>query len=68
MAPRMIDTPLLDQLLGDRKSQILDATAANLPTQRVGSPEDVAKAILFLMTSRFVTGEVLHVDGGGRLA
>lgn len=64
----MIDTPLLDQLLGDRKSQILDATAANLPTQRVGSPEDVAKAILFFMTSRFVTGEVLHVDGGGRLA
>ncbi|WP_425373803.1 SDR family oxidoreductase [Phyllobacterium salinisoli] len=38
-----------------------------LPTRNIGRPEDIAAAILFLMANRFVTGEVLHVDGGGRL-
>lgn len=34
---------------------------------RLGSPEDVARALLFLVESDFVTGEVLVVDGGSRL-
>jgi pteridine reductase len=32
---------------------------------RWGEPEDVARAVLFLASSRFVTGQVLYVDGGG---
>jgi len=32
--------------------------------QRIGEPEDVAKAVLFLLDSDFVTGQVLRVDGG----
>jgi hypothetical protein len=31
---------------------------------RVGNPEDVAEAYLFLMRERFITGEVIDVDGG----
>jgi len=34
------------------------------PLQRHGSPEDVARAVLFLLRSPFVTGQVLYVDGG----
>lgn len=66
VAPGMIDTPLLDHLLGDNKSQVFDGTAASLPARRVGLPDDVAQAVLLLLTNGFITGEILHVDGGGR--
>ncbi|NKJ40530.1 SDR family oxidoreductase [Rhizobium sp. SG570] len=68
VSPGMVDTPLLDGLMGDAKRQVLEQTASTLPTRNVGRPEDIAQAILFLMANRFVTGEVLHVDGGGRWA
>ncbi|SCC27723.1 SDR family oxidoreductase [Kosakonia oryziphila] len=66
IAPGMIDTPLLDALMGDEKRKVLEQTASNLPAKVVGRPEDIAQAALFLMSNRFITGEVLHVDGGGR--
>lgn len=66
IAPGMVDTPLLDILMGEGKLKVLEQTASNLPAGVVGRPEDIALAALFLMSNRFVTGEVLHVDGGGR--
>lgn len=41
--------------------------AKRLPVGRIGQPEDIADAILFLMRNGFVTGTVLHVEGGQRL-
>ncbi|MDX1432418.1 MAG: SDR family oxidoreductase [Gammaproteobacteria bacterium] len=41
-----------------------DHHAARLPVGRIGRPEECAHAALYLMTNGFVTGEVLHVDGG----
>ncbi|MDH5234333.1 MAG: SDR family oxidoreductase [Gemmatimonadota bacterium] len=41
--------------------------AADTPLQRLGTPEDVAGAVLYLLDAPFVTGEVLHVDGGRRV-
>lgn len=38
-----------------------------LPLKRVGSPECVSDAILFLLKSEFTTGQVIHVDGGRHL-
>lgn len=40
--------------------------AAVLPGKRVGTAEEVAQAMLMLMTNAYMTGEVLHIDGGGR--
>jgi NAD(P)-dependent dehydrogenase (short-subunit alcohol dehydrogenase family) len=40
--------------------------AAVLPGKRVGTAEEVAQVILMLMTNAYMTGEVVHVDGGGR--
>ncbi|MBI2435879.1 MAG: SDR family oxidoreductase [Candidatus Hydrogenedentes bacterium] len=37
------------------------------PLHRIGSPEDVAEAVLFLLRSSFMTGQVLLVDGGRHL-
>jgi pteridine reductase len=34
------------------------------PLRRLGSPEDVAQAVVFLLEARYVTGEVVRVDGG----
>jgi NAD(P)-dependent dehydrogenase (short-subunit alcohol dehydrogenase family) len=34
------------------------------PQQRIGAPEDIAQAVLFLLRSRFITGQVIYVDGG----
>jgi NAD(P)-dependent dehydrogenase (short-subunit alcohol dehydrogenase family) len=38
-----------------------------VPLRRLGSPEDIARAAVYLVGSDFVTGEVLTVDGGQRL-
>src|SRR5690606_32118119 len=49
----------------DRRAQLLRATAL----QRLGEPADVAGAVLYLLRdARYVTGEVLRVDGGRWLA
>jgi NAD(P)-dependent dehydrogenase (short-subunit alcohol dehydrogenase family) len=41
-----------------------DALAKRHPLGRVGEIDDVVKAVLYLENSPFVTGEILHVDGG----
>jgi pteridine reductase len=42
----------------------LDRLAQRIPLRRVGSAEEVATALLFLLRSDFVTGEVIQVNGG----
>lgn len=42
----------------------LKKLAANLPLERHGSPHDVAQAVIFLLQSTFITGQVIFVDGG----
>ncbi len=45
----------------------LDKLAPQLPLQRHGDPEDITSAVLFLLQSRFITGQVIYVDGGVHL-
>jgi len=40
--------------------------AAILPGKRIGTAEEVAQAMLMFMTNEYITGTVLHIDGGGR--
>jgi len=65
VAPGLIDTPLWDAFGPQR--QAFAARAAKLPVGRIGRPEEVAEAVIFLMTNGFVTGTVLPIDGGGGL-
>jgi NAD(P)-dependent dehydrogenase (short-subunit alcohol dehydrogenase family) len=67
VSPGWIDTPIWDTIAGQSKSARLDAMAARLPAGRVGTPGDVARAVLALITNPFITGTVVHVDGGQRL-
>jgi NAD(P)-dependent dehydrogenase (short-subunit alcohol dehydrogenase family) len=41
-----------------------DALAALHPVGRIGDTSDIVEAIAYLETAEFVTGEILHVDGG----
>jgi len=45
----------------------LERKAGKIPAQRVGSPQEIAKALLFLLRSDFVTGELIFVTGGQHL-
>jgi NAD(P)-dependent dehydrogenase (short-subunit alcohol dehydrogenase family) len=67
VSPGWTDTPLWDTIAGEGKTERLAGMAARLPAGRVGQPGDVAQAFLSLMRNGFITGTVLHVDGGQRL-
>lgn len=45
----------------------LDRLARNIPAQRTGSPDAIAKALIFLLESDFITGELIFVTGGEHL-
>jgi NAD(P)-dependent dehydrogenase (short-subunit alcohol dehydrogenase family) len=69
VCPGDIDTPMLASecaQLGEDKAAFMRA-AANRPLARVGTPDDVANAVLFLASpmSNWITGAALVVDGGG---
>lgn len=65
VAPGLIDTPLWDSFGPQRDAILAQATA--LPVGRIGRPDEVAAAVLLLMSNGFVTGTVLAIDGGGSL-
>lgn len=69
VSPGWVDSPVWRFIADDEgKAAAHEAMAKRLPAGRIGQPADVADAIRFLMRNRFVTGTVLHVDGGHRLA
>ena len=67
VSPGWVDTPIWETIAGDAKSERLAAMAARLPARRVGTPADLAAAYAAVLDNGFVTGTVVHVDGGHRL-
>jgi pteridine reductase len=50
-----------------RDERYLEALARRIPLRRHGTTEDVVAAVLFLLGSDFMTGQVIYVDGGAHL-
>jgi NAD(P)-dependent dehydrogenase (short-subunit alcohol dehydrogenase family) len=63
LVPGATDTPMIRKAL---TPEALDALAASHPIGRLGRPEELAKAVLFLASddASFVTGTAMYVDGG----
>lgn len=66
IAPGFIETPMTGVLTDEQKARILPA----IPTGRMGTPEEIAAAALFLASNEaaYVTGQTLHVNGGMYMA
>ena len=69
ICPGDTDTPMLRveaRQLGENEKTFLD-DAADRPLQRIGTPQDIAQAVLYLCSdaASYVTGSSLVVDGGG---
>ena len=66
VTPGLIDTPLLHAAYGANRDALVNSRAAALPGKRIGTADEVAQAIIMLMTNEYINGAVLHIDGGGR--
>ena len=66
VAPGFVETPMTDALSVEQKAQL----AGRIPLARLGRPEDVAAAVLYLASDEagWVTGATLHVNGGMMMA
>lgn len=64
IAPSLTATDLAEKLISTPEK--LEASNKRHPLQRIGTVEDIASAALFLLSekSAWITGQVLHVDGG----
>ena len=68
VSPGSIDTPGLSGLLGSSEAgqERLKNVSTNVPLGRLGTPDEIAKAVVFLASddASYVTGIELFVDGG----
>jgi 3-oxoacyl-[acyl-carrier protein] reductase len=66
VAPGFIDTDMTRALSDDQRQALLGQIALG----RLGSPEDIAQAVLFLASpaAAYITGETMHVNGGMYMA
>jgi NAD(P)-dependent dehydrogenase (short-subunit alcohol dehydrogenase family) len=67
ISPGTIDTGAYDALGAEKKAALFEERRTHTPAHRVGTPDDVADAVVFALTNTFLTGVSLGVDGGERL-
>jgi len=71
VAPGVTDTQLLHNVMqGDRGARILEAVKRTVPLGRLGTPEDVAGTVAYLVSdeAQYMTGQVLSISGGLTMA
>ncbi|MGE7623248.1 SDR family oxidoreductase [Viridibacillus sp. NPDC096237] len=68
VSPGIIDTPSRSKMPEAARNNFYNTVENKLPVKRIGRAEDVAQSVLYLLQNSFVTGTVLHVEGGHILA
>ena len=63
-------TETVDALMASDTTGAVQAVTGALPLGRLAEPREIAEAVLFLASSRasFITGQILHANGGGLMA
>jgi NAD(P)-dependent dehydrogenase (short-subunit alcohol dehydrogenase family) len=66
VCPGLIHTPMADQMMAAGQADTLNAILKDVPVGRLGRPEEIAGAVLWLCSSAasLVVGHALVVDGG----
>jgi NAD(P)-dependent dehydrogenase (short-subunit alcohol dehydrogenase family) len=64
IAPGTVDTGAYDGLGAQRKTELFEQRSRHNPARRIGTPDDIAEAVLFALTTTLLTGVSLGVDGG----
>ena len=62
VSPGFIDTDMTRKLTDDQREALIQ----RIPLQRIGSPENIAAAVVFLVSegAGYITGQTLHINGG----
>jgi NAD(P)-dependent dehydrogenase (short-subunit alcohol dehydrogenase family) len=68
VSPGIIDTPSRSKMPEETRNNFYATVGNKLPVKRIGRAEDVAQSVLYLLQNSFVTGTILHVEGGHILA
>jgi len=66
ICPGLIQTPMSDQMVAAGQGEALKAMEKSIPMGRVGRPEEIASAVLWLCSdaASYITGQSISVDGG----
>jgi NAD(P)-dependent dehydrogenase (short-subunit alcohol dehydrogenase family) len=62
IAPSLTNTPLADKLVNAEAK--LKSAEERHPLKKIGQPNDIANAVLYLLNANWVTGQIMSVDGG----
>lgn len=62
VAPSLTNTPLADKLVNVEAK--LKSAEERHPLKKIGQPNDIANAVLYLLNANWVTGQIMSVDGG----
>jgi NAD(P)-dependent dehydrogenase (short-subunit alcohol dehydrogenase family) len=64
VSPGLTDTPAYSSMPPEQRQAMFRQVAESLPARRMGQPEDIAQAVLYLMADPYATGTILLIDGG----
>jgi NAD(P)-dependent dehydrogenase (short-subunit alcohol dehydrogenase family) len=64
ISPGYVDTPLFAPMAAKDRENLFSTWSKKIPIGRVGKPEEIAHAVLYLLTNRYTTGSTLYIDGG----
>ena len=68
VSPELIETSIWAGMESGQRDTLFAGAAQRLPARRIGQAEDIANAVMFLLTTPFATGSTVRVDGGGAIA
>lgn len=67
VVPGVVDTPWWSRVPAAARAELFEKLAGEVAVGRIGKPEDLASAIMFVTSNTFVTGAILDCDGGWKL-